>query len=224
MLDLDADTMVEKYGHLQDIDLAFDVIAIREFVRISKTVLIKPKAKTGKYTLDSFAVAGALSAGAHMLPGGLFNGSHGLLHHDAAADAAANTVTPPHVAPEVVQPLPDNVMALHTGYGSISADPGMGMYEAAHRAGFEISQSDLLRAAPDLYRYHLAYPMADGLPVFRYLVLYPRQVSISCVTSQLTIKFLLNNPFAPSVSSAFDATMKPHGAKPIWQKNRNLYL
>ncbi len=159
MLDLDADTIVEKYGHVEDIDLAFDGIDSRIRTNFEDRIN-KAQAKTGKYTLGSFAVAGALSAGAHMLPGGLFDGSHGLLHHDAAA----NTVTPPHVAPEVVQPLPDNVMALHTGMSSISADPGMGMYEAAHRAGFEISQSDLLRAAPDLYRYHLAYPMADGLP------------------------------------------------------------
>ncbi len=167
MLNFDADELMQEYAST---DEAFEYMHAR--IRSDfENRISKAQSKTRNYTLGSYAVAGAIGAGTHTLPGGWFDGSKGLLSHDAVTDAsAAPNVDPPlregpPVAGGDVPPAaPEYVMELHTGMSDVYAHSGMGMYEAAQKAGFEISQSDLLRAAPDLYRYHLAYPMADGLP------------------------------------------------------------
>lgn len=123
----------------------------------------KAQKKTGLSTVGSYAVAGALGYGVHHLPGGWLDGSNGFLHHDTASAMPGDGITPPHV-PELPAVDPGNVMELHEGLSNIVAHPGMGMYEAAQHAGFNISQEDLLRAGPELYRHGLAYMMPDGLP------------------------------------------------------------
>lgn len=116
-----------------------------------------------KTVLGSFGAAAALGVVAHHLP--VLNGEHGLLHNNPPVDNfdygtpigdAANTAN--------LAPLGDNVLELHTGLSDVFAQHNMGMYEAAQKAGFQISQGDLLRAAPQLYNHGLAYMMPDGLP------------------------------------------------------------
>lgn len=175
MLSLDVDEIVDSY---ESIDLsgenaAEEAALVHDSVNsLSRTAfenrIEKAQSRTLKYTLGSMATGIALGTAAHMLPtDGWLNGEHGLLQHDTTHHAIADNVTPsPEAhAPQVVSSVPhENVLELHTGMSDVYAHPNMGMYEAAHNAGFNISQADLLRAAPDLYRYHLAYPMPDGLP------------------------------------------------------------
>lgn len=150
------------YEQLDAAHGAMDLIVKRRFdERVDKA-----QKRTLRTTLGSYAAAGVIGGVTHNLPGDWLNGQDGFLHHSAHVDNF-DYGTPSIEAPHVVglDQIPgQHVLELHTGASDVFAHSGMGMYEAAHHAGFSISQSDLLRAAPELYKHGLAYVMPDGLP------------------------------------------------------------
>jgi len=122
-------------------------------------------------TVGSYAVASLVGYGSHHIPGGWFDGSHGLLGGHELTHAA----TPAHPAPSAPHapapaPAPNHVPApapeIHTGPSHFYAHSNEGWYEVMQNMGIDASHRHdiLLKAAPELYKNHLAYHMADGLP------------------------------------------------------------